>query len=103
MKVNTEAMNRCYELMGRLNPDNWDIDTDGNLLTVKLRRISSGDLYIQFKGDTIKICKTNCIGRLIGSDTITDTRMTPSQFRGHLMEIWGNDAHIPDFDRVMLK
>ena len=103
MKVNTESMNRCYELMGRLDPSNWDIDTNGNLLTVKLRTITSGESYIQFKGSTIKICKTNCLGRLIGSNTITDSCLTPYQLREHLKEIWGNDIHIPEFDRKMLK
>ena len=104
MKINTDAMNRCYELMGRLNPDHWDIDTDGNLLTVKLRRMSTNEMYIQFKGNNnIKVCKTNTIGRLICSDTLNNPDVTPMELRRCLTEIWGNEIHIPDFNRKFLK
>jgi len=41
MKINTDALNNVYELMGRLDPDQWDVNSDGSWITVKLRRVAS--------------------------------------------------------------
>lgn len=103
MKIDTTAFNHCYELMGRLSPDHWDIDNDGAVLTVKLRTMSSGQMYLQFKGDTIRICNINCMGKLIGSDTITNKFISPDELREHLIEIWGDEVYIPPFNRKLLK
>ena len=103
-KVNTDALNNCYELMGRLNPDHWDVYTDGEILTLKLRTMSTNEMVIQFKGHgNIRISKTNCLGKIIGSETITNPFISHNEFMHAIKEIFGDDVFVPHFDRKMLK
>ena len=103
MKINTDALNNVYELMGRLDPDQWDVNSDGSWITVKLRRIGSSEYYVVFKGGCmIEVCRTNVMGKIVGKDVISTTRVTPEMLYDTMKEIWG-DVHIPEFDRKMLK